>query len=225
MRAAIEDHAGQRQRIAEREIDDHQVVARPAVEVPRGRIGKRQQEAGRGGRVVHEHVGLGAVRGVADDAKGVVAGVIEGYADRMKNIRLRLSDYRGKLAQLFTTYARLEVLFPEDDVLEMLKSPKTLIKSIDNQDLERIMIVNALDLLYFWMYQPQACNALSIIIHEMSPEERCIMLRSQYILKREKDISQMLVDGVVGKNFAMALSFYLERHPAYLHQIKKKWDT
>ena len=162
---------------------------------------------------------------ISKAASDCVAGVIEGYADRMKNIRLRLSDYRGKLAQLFATYARLEVLFPEDDVLEMLKSPKTLIKSIDNQDLERIMIVNALDLLYFWMYQPQACNALSIIIHEMSPEERCIMLRSQFILKREKDISQMLVDGVVGKNFAMALSFYLERHPAYLHQIKNKWDT
>ncbi|MFA6104199.1 MAG: hypothetical protein WCV67_14345 [Victivallaceae bacterium] len=162
---------------------------------------------------------------ISKAASDCVAAVIEGYADRMKNIRLRLSDYRGKLAQLFGTYARLEVLFPEDDVLEMLKSPKTLVKSIDNQDLERIMIVNALDLLYFWMYQPQAGNALSIIIHEMSQEERRILIRSQFILKREKDISQMLVDGVIGKNFAGALSFYLDRHPAYLRQIKKKWDA
>lgn len=161
---------------------------------------------------------------ISKAASDCIAGVIEGYADRMKNIRMRLTDYRGKLSQLFATYAKLEVLFPEDDVLEMLKSPKTLIKSIDNQELERIMIVNALDLLYFWMYQPQACNALKIVMHEMSPEERCIMVRSQFILKREKDISQMLVDGVVGKSFAKALSFYLDRHLVYLHQIKNRWD-
>ena len=161
---------------------------------------------------------------ISKAASDCIAALIEGYADRMKNIRMRLTDYHGKLSQLFTTYAKLEVLFPEDDVLEMLKSPKTLIKSIGNEELERIMIVNALDLLYFWMYQPQACNALKIIMHEMSQEERCIMVRSQFILKREKDISQLLVDGAVGKNFAQALSFYLDRHLTYLHQIKKKWD-
>ncbi|MEI8248860.1 MAG: hypothetical protein WCI51_23735, partial [Lentisphaerota bacterium] len=156
---------------------------------------------------------------ISKTASDCVAGVIEGYADRLKNIRLRLGDYRGKLTQLFATYARLEVLFPEDDVLEMLKSPKTLMKSIDNEELERIMIVNALDLLYFRMYQPQAGSALQIIMQEMSPEAQCIMLRSQFILKREKDISQLLVDGLVGKNFARALSFYLDFHPVYL----KKW--
>lgn len=67
--------------------------------------------------------------------------------------------------------------------------------------------------------QPQAGSALKIIMQEMSPEAQCIMLRSQFILKREKDISQLLVDGLVGKNFARALSFYLDFHPVYL----KKW--
>jgi len=118
---------------------------------------------------------------------------------------------------------RLEVLFPEDDVLEMLKSPKMLMKSIDNEELERIMIVNALDLLYFRMYQPQAGSALQIIMQEMSPEAQCIMLRSQFILKREKDISQLLVDGLVGKKFGRALSFYLDSHPIYLGQMNK-WN-
>jgi hypothetical protein len=162
---------------------------------------------------------------ISKTASDCVAGVIEGYADRLKNIRLRLGDYRAKLTQLFAAYARLEVLFPESDVLEMLKSPKTLIKSIDNEELERIMIVNALDLLYFWMYQPQADSALNIIMQEMSPEAQCIMLRSQLILKREKDISQLLVDGLVGKNFARALSFYLDYHLVYLKINPTTSDT
>jgi hypothetical protein len=158
---------------------------------------------------------------ISKAASDCVAGVIEGYADRMKNIRLRLSDYRVKLAQLFSTYSKLELLFPEDDVLEMLKSPKTLIKSIGNEELERIMIVNALDLLYFRMYQPQADNAVNIIMQELSHEERCIMLRSQFILKREKDVSKLLIDGLVGKNFAKALSFYLDFHPVQLARLEK----
>jgi hypothetical protein len=160
---------------------------------------------------------------ISKAASDCVAGVIEGLADRYQNIRIRLRDYRGKLEQLFDTYTRMEVLFAESDVLEMLESPKRFIRTIRKEasDLEKIVIINALDLLYFWMYQPRAESALKMIVREMSHEERQIFIRTQTVLERNREISQLFVDGVVGKNFSRALSFYLERSTEYLRAVKK----
>ncbi len=160
---------------------------------------------------------------ISKAASDCVAGVIEGLADRYQNIRVRLRDYRGKLEQVFDTYTRMEVLFPESDVLEMLESPKKFIRTIKKgeSDLEKIVIINALDLLYFWMYQPRAQSTLKIIISGMSHEERQIFIRTQTVLERNREISQLFVDGVVGKNFSRALSFYLDRSQEYLRAIRK----
>jgi hypothetical protein len=151
-------------------------------------------------------------------ASDCVAGVIEGLADRQSNIRIRLADYQAKLNQVFSTYARLDMLFPEDDVLDLLQSPKALIAAIHKEarDLEKVFIVNALDLMHIWMYQPRAHKALQQIVVGMSTEEWLIFYRSQLVLKRQREISQVFVDGVVGRNFAKALAFYLDRSDAYL---------
>jgi hypothetical protein len=154
-------------------------------------------------------------------ASDCVAGVIEGLADRQNNIRIRLVDYREKISQLFAVFARFDVLFPEEDVLDLLQSPKKLIAAIhqDAQDLEKVFIVNALDLMYIWMYQPRAQKALQQTVAAMSNEEWLIFYRSQLVLKRHREISQVFVDGLVGKNFAKALSFYLDRADAYLDDM------
>ena len=140
---------------------------------------------------------------ISKAASDCVAGVIEGLADRYETLRLRERDYTAKLGQLFDTYARLELLFPEKDVLEMLESPKQFIRTIgaEAQDLERIIIINALDLLYFWMYQPHARSVLTARIRTMSDEERQIFVRSQRILQREREISQLFLDGIIGEEF------------------------
>jgi hypothetical protein len=154
-------------------------------------------------------------------ASDCVAGVIEGLADRESNIRIRRNDYRDKVSQLFAVFARLDVMFPEEDVLDMLQSPKKLIAAIheDARDLKKVFIVNALDLMYIWMYKPRARKALQQTVTAMSTEEWLIFYRSQLVLKRHKEISQVFVDGLVGKNFAKALSFYLDRADAYLHDM------
>lgn len=151
-------------------------------------------------------------------ASDCVAAVIEGLADRQNNIRIRLADYRVKLSQVFSAFARLDVLFPEEDVLDLLQAPKTLIAAIHEEarDLEQVFVVNALDLMYIWMYQPRARKALEQIVQAMSSEEWLIFYRSQLVLKRQREISQVFVDGMVGRNFAKALSFYLDRSDAYL---------
>jgi len=160
---------------------------------------------------------------ISKGASDCVAGFIEGIADRYQNIRIRMLDYRSKLEQIFDIYTRMELLFPEADVCEMLESPKRFMRIIKTEasDLGKILIINALDLLYFWMYQPRAGSALYSILKEMSNEERQIFVRVQSVLERNKEVSQLFVDGIVGKNFSKALSFYLDRSGPYLAVIKK----
>jgi hypothetical protein len=154
-------------------------------------------------------------------ASDCVAAVIEGLADRQNNIRMRLADYRDKISQLFSVYARLDLLLPEEDVLDLLQSPKALIQVIGEggEDLKKVFIVNALDLMYLWMYKPRARKALQQIALTMSTEEWLIFYRSQLVLKRDREISQLFVDGLVGRNFARALSFYLDRADTYLTDL------
>jgi hypothetical protein len=156
-------------------------------------------------------------------ASDCVAGCIEGLTDRFNNIRYRSMDYSAKLTQVFETYAALEVLFPEADVFEMLKSPKEfmLVMSEKNPDLGKIVIINALDLLYIWMYQPRATSTLPFIMKSMSQEKRRIMVASQLVLTQQRQISQLLVDGVLGKKFSRALSFYLDRSEEYLQSLQE----
>ncbi|MGB3210997.1 MAG: hypothetical protein WBB19_09865 [Desulforhopalus sp.] len=164
-------------------------------------------------------------------ASDCVAAVIEGLADRQTNIRLRLAAYQTKFSQLFAVFSRLDLQFPEEDVLDMLQSPKMMMQTLNYEarEQERLIIVNALDLMYFWMYQPRAGKALEILLQKMSREEWLIFYRSQLVLNRHREISQFFVDGLVGKNFSKALSFYLDRSEQYLLEmekigLKRKWE-
>jgi hypothetical protein len=155
---------------------------------------------------------------ISKAASDLVAGLIEGAADRYGNIRARVRGYDDKLAQLFDAYAQLELLHPDMRVMALLEEPEKLSRSpnAEARDLLKIIIINALDMLYFWMYQPRARSALKALLAGLSPEERQILLQSQRVLRQFKEISQLFVDGIVGKNFSRALSFYLNHYEAYL---------
>lgn len=160
---------------------------------------------------------------ISKAASDFVAGIIEGTADRYHNIRRRLRDYDIKLKQLFDIYAQLELLFPEVKVLQLLESPELLRqnRNAEVRDFEKIIIINGLDLLYFWMYQPRARTALHRILRTLSNEERRILIKSQFILNQQREISFLFVDGLIGKNFSKPLSFYLDYSKEYLKAITK----
>lgn len=155
---------------------------------------------------------------ISKAASDCVAGVIEGLADRAENLRVRALDYQGKLGQLLKTYAWLEVLFPEEDVRQMLAKPKRLLrhKSREANEVGRVLIIHSLDLMYFWMYQPRGRSMFTALLPRFSREERHIIVRCQRVLSREREISQLFVDGMVGKRFSRALSFYLDRWSQYV---------
>ncbi len=158
---------------------------------------------------------------ISKAASDCVAGFIEGSVDRAKNIQNRLSDYRQKMAQFMDTYARLEILYPDADVLYLLDKPRQWLLDAgeESRELINILIINALDLLYFWMYQPRSRTAFKNFICTMSADERSALIKSQQILTMEREISQMFIDGIVGRHFSKPLAFYLDRSGEYLRAI------
>jgi hypothetical protein len=163
---------------------------------------------------------------ISKAASDLVAGFIEGLADRYHNIRMRYRDYRKKLKDLIETYTQLEVLFPEDRTADILERPRfmTSESNAEARSLEKIVMVHALDMLYFWLYQPRARTVFLRMLADLSEEERQIMAISQFVLERKREISQMFIDGVLGKDFARGLSFYLARAPEYLEFMKRQCE-
>ena len=159
---------------------------------------------------------------ISKTASDIVAGFIEGLADRHRNIKTRLRDYKGKFEQLFDIYAQLELIFPDVQTFAVLQYSNKLNQraSVEARDLEKIIMIHALDLLYFWMYQPRARTALRHFVHTLSEDERQILASSQFTLQRHREISQMFIDGILGSNFPRPLSFYLSRNAEYLEAIK-----
>ncbi len=152
-----------------------------------------------------------------------VAGFIEGYADRLENLRMRAWDYKGKLAQFFDACARLEVLHPEENLGGLLADPGHLLREEDAETREQagILMVHALDLLYFWMYQPRAQTMFKHLLQGMTQDERQILAQAQPILACQREITQMFVDGLVGQRFSRPLAFYLDRWPQYLARFQE----
>jgi hypothetical protein len=159
---------------------------------------------------------------ISKTASDFVAGIIEGLSDRYANIRLRMRDYRQKFNSLLDVYSELELLHPDVRTFDILRAPseKKATARAETIEMERTIMLHALDLLYFWMYQPRARSAFKRFIESLSEDERQIMVSSQFTLQRNREISQLFIDGIFGNNFPKPLSFYLARYTEYLSSIK-----
>ncbi len=160
---------------------------------------------------------------ISKAASDTVAALIEGFADRRNNLRMRRWDYQTKLQQIFETYSRLEIRFPEEDMLKLLARPKKFFRKMEEEKdkLELELIINALDLMHFWLYQPRAQDVLKAIVRDMSEEERVILSRLQLVLVHESKVSRLFVDGLVGRNFSRPLAFYLDKREDYLRAVMR----
>lgn len=154
-------------------------------------------------------------------ASDCVAGFIEGLADRNYNIAMRQWDYTEKIRQVFHLFSQLEILFPTLNMLDMLSNPKEFIEhsKATGRDHVSEVIANGLDLLYIRMYKPRAREALHQAMAAMTADELDVFLASQQILAEEKEVATLFVNGLVGRNFSKALSFYLLRYRGYLREL------
>lgn len=160
---------------------------------------------------------------ISKSASDVVAGIIEGTADRFQNIERRRRGIRHKFEQILDTYAQLEILLPDIEVEQFLDSPDQFSSGTpaDIRDLAERLYVHALDLLYFWMYQPRARLAMRTVLREFSPDEQQLLLQTQMVLQHQRPISTLFIEGMLGKKFSKSLAFYLSHSPGYLAAVRK----
>lgn len=160
---------------------------------------------------------------ISKAASDVVAGIIEGSADRFQNIERRRRALGHKIKQILDTYTELEILLPEEQAMAYLQNPEKMKQRApaDVQDTANRIYVHALDLLYFWMYQPRARNAFRKLMTELSPDESRIILQAQTVLYQQRPISLLFIEGIVGQGFSKPLAFYLSESPAYLSAIER----
>ena len=78
-----------------------------------------------------------------------------------------------------------------------------------------------LDMLYFWYYQPRARQVFLKDLQAMSAEERAVALGMQNLLLLEQEVSEIFLQGLLGKNFPHALSFYLRKNRDYLRELRR----
>jgi len=152
---------------------------------------------------------------ISKASSDIVAGLIEGTADRYRNVHIRMADYHVTFRKILDSFAGLELLHPKEDVALLLRSPESLLSG-DAREFEQIMIIYALDLLYIWYYQPRGRTAMSMFLSSLTQEERHIVLAVVRLLKRQREITLLFVDGLIGKNFSAALAFYLNNAPNYV---------
>ena len=171
-----------------------------------------------------EQILIPAAAIVSKFASDTVAGIIESVADRRNNYRLRGWDYQTKLRHLFDCYTRLELAFPDKDMLALLAQPREFIRFTSQEKARALQvesIINALDLMYFWYYQPCAQQTLVALLRGMTREERVVLARFQSILLNVQEVCQLFVDGMLGLNFSRALSFYLDNYEDYIDTIAR----
>ncbi len=156
-------------------------------------------------------------------ASDTVAALIEGYADMKGMVRMRRWDYQTKLKELFHTYVRLDLTFPEEDIHDLVASPHDLLQRVAEKDpqLHDTLVINALDFMYFWYYRPRSREVCKKYIRLMTPEERHVFASLQLVLLQEREVSQLFVNGLVGRNFSDALAFYLNNHRKYIKKLLK----
>ncbi|MEE4164887.1 MAG: hypothetical protein V2I35_02730 [Desulfocapsaceae bacterium] len=53
----------------------------------------------------------------------------------------------------------------------------------------------------------------------MTREERLILVASLKVLQQQKRISQLFINGVLGKKFSKGLAFYLDQSQDYLKTV------
>ena len=113
------------------------------------------------------------------------------------------------------------MLFPREDALLQLARTGGLKGrgGVEAHTLERSLVIGALDMMYFWFYQPRAQEVLRAWVRTMSDVERAVFARTQLVLLREREVSQMLVDGLLGRHFSRPLAFYLDRRKEYLRAV------
>ena len=150
-----------------------------------------------------------------------VAGAVESFADRGVYIRSRLSDFARKRADLFKLASALELAAPDTELPRLLKDGTIFrLSGVRNSTLLNRIYLNALDLMYLWMRQPRAPQVIGKVLEKSSYEERRLFEAIQQRLSHEKEVTELLNSGILGRNSSRALNFYTHAWKLYLSELE-----
>ncbi|MBO4301295.1 MAG: hypothetical protein J5861_06800 [Desulfovibrio sp.] len=161
---------------------------------------------------------------VSKCSSDLVAAVIEGFADRNSYLRMRQCDYDSKLTQIYASLARQELIFPHRDIESMLRDPSAYWNALYEKDpaVARQAVVHLLDMMYMWYYQPRAREVFWRKMCAAPPEERGAIMAMHALLTLEREISTLILDGLLNKDFARALAFYLQKNRSYVRELRRE---
>jgi hypothetical protein len=160
---------------------------------------------------------------ISKTASDVVAGFIEGLADRGRNVALRSVDFQDKRRQIRELLSQIALLYPERDLMDLLVDPKQLVGQLqaEHEELVPQLACNALDCMFLFMRQPRGRYVFRRAIRRLPEQERLAFLQAQRVLERKRTFSELCVAGMLGKRYDKALAFYLARSDAYLKQMDR----
>ncbi len=161
---------------------------------------------------------------ISKAASDCVAGLIEGYGDRVRNIRLRLSDYATLKNRMIALCARVETLFPHEELTELLKDSAELPERLRARDktLWRDLAALSLDFLHLYWRKPRAQAALVKTCSAMDPEERALLLEAQKAaLSNRKEMERLIEELFKGGSNSNPLRLYRLYSTPYLDALRK----
>jgi hypothetical protein len=161
---------------------------------------------------------------VSKCSSDLVAAVIEGFADRNSYLRMRQCDYDSKLTQIYASLTRQELLFPHRDLEGMLRNPSSYWRALYGKDpaVARQAVAHLLDMMYMWYYQPRAREVFWRKMCAAPPEERGAIMAMHSLLTLEREISTLILDGLLNRDFARALAFYLQKNRSYVRELRRE---
>ncbi len=161
---------------------------------------------------------------VSKCSSDMVASIIEGFADRNMYLRMRQCDYDSKFTQIYKSLTRQELLFPSKDLETMLQDPAEYWRMLYGKDraAARQIITHLLDMMYMWYYQPRAREVFWRKMCALPQEERRIVIGMHALLSLEREISTLILEGLLKKDFARALAFYLQNNRTYVKELRRE---
>lgn len=148
---------------------------------------------------------------ISKAASDCVAGLIEGAGDRFRNIKLRLGEYSEIRSRLFDLCARIETLFPETDLISLLRDPQGLPARLRERDriAWRELAVHSLDLLHIYWRKPRAQAALTMTLKSMREDERTLFIEAQLAaLAQSEEMEKLIAEGLVAGRKSAPMRLY-----------------
>ena len=157
-------------------------------------------------------------------ASDTIALMIEATADRRNFYRLRRIDYKAKLNAIYACYVKLETLFPERNMLEVLSVPGEFRRLTQEKgaDLREELFAHLMDLMYFWYFKNTSHQVFCSIVRKMSPSERDVLGAIHLgFFKSNPEDAKTVIKKFLGDRSEKCLAFYEANFTPYFKAMGK----